>query len=215
MVDSSLEVKNYGILASGQGSNALSLIVKGLEFGRPPQFVILNRDNSPLIDKAEKLGIKTYFLESTLKGEDLDFEARVLNLCQVHQVDWLFLAGFLKILSGPFIDHFNYVGFSQILNIHPSLLPKYPGLGGYKKAYKNNDPEFGHTIHLVTKGVDEGPILLQKVIPTNLSWSLEDMVTIGKKIENKSYALVLETLLKNGLSWDGKQAQLTWVLDVK
>ena len=215
MVDSSLEVKNYGILASGQGSNALSLIVKGLEFGRPPQFVILNRDNSPLIEKAENLGIKTYFLESTLKGEDLDFEARVLNLCQVHQVDWLFLAGFLKILSGPFIDHFNNVGFSQILNIHPSLLPKYPGLGGYKKAYKNNDPEFGHTIHLVTKGTDEGPILLQKVIPTNSNWSLEDMVAVGKKIENNSYALVLETLLKNGLSWDGKQAQLTWVIDVK
>lgn len=209
-----VNIRNYAIMASGQGSNALALIKKGLDLGRPPQFVIINKADSPLFELAKEQGIKVYSILSSPKGIDLDFEARVLNLCETHQVDWLFLAGFLKILSSSFINHFQQLGFSQIVNIHPSLLPKYPGLGGYKLAFTNNDNEFGHTIHLVTEGVDEGPVIYQKVIAREENWNFEEFTTVGKKSENKSYGLVLESLLKNGLSWDGQKAELTWELNI-
>ena len=137
------KVSKYAILASGQGTNALSLTRTGIELGHPPQLIIVNREDSPLLEEGKKLGIPTYFIKSSVKGVDQDFENRVLNLCHQYQVNWLFLAGFLKILSGAFLNEFNYGEFNQVINIHPSLLPKYPGLGGYKKAFTNKDIEFG------------------------------------------------------------------------
>lgn len=204
------KVNHYAILASGVGTNAFSLIQTGLMEKCPPRFVVCNKEDSPLLDKAKELGISTYFIPCSVKGVDKDFENRVLNLCKGHNVDWLFLAGFLKILSPEFLLEFNFHGFNQVVNIHPSLLPKYPGLGGYKKAFENNDKEFGHTLHLVTDGVDEGPILFQKVLTRGESLHLEDMIEIGKKEENKSYSLLLKSLLTNGYEWDGRELKIAW-----
>lgn len=204
------KVNHYGILASGVGTNALSLINTGLMNGCPPRFVICNKEESPLLTKAKEIGIPTYFIPSSVKGIDKDFENRVLNLCQTHNVDWLFLAGFLKILSSAFLQEFNFHGFNQVVNIHPSLLPKYPGLGGYKLAHRSGDKEFGHTIHLVTDGVDEGPILFQKILTRGSDLSLEEMIAIGKEEENKSYGLLLSSLLKNGWQWDGNELRIAW-----
>ena len=204
------KVLNFAILASGQGTNALSLIKTGIRCGYPPRFVVVNREDSPLLNKAKELGISTYFIGSSKKGVDKDFENRVLNLCHQYDVDWTFLAGFLKILSDEFLKQFNHYGFNQVINIHPSLLPKYPGLGGYKKAFENNDKEFGHSLHLVTEGVDEGPVLFQKVLERPSEISLEEMINIGKEQENLSYSHLLEALITNGFEWDGEEFLVSW-----
>jgi phosphoribosylglycinamide formyltransferase-1 len=214
-----INLKRYAIFASGNGSNAVSLIEEGLRHKCPPQFVLSNVQEAPILDKAKEMGIKVFTIVSKVKGIDRDFEEQALKLCQDFQIDWLFLAGFLKILSLQFLRAFQFKeitkdkdsskdGFYQVVNIHPSLLPLYPGLGAYKKAFDNKDPFFGHTVHLVTEGVDEGPILFQKKIQAQTFTSFEEFQQLGKKKENESYAYVLSTMLEHGLNWDGHKISL-------
>lgn len=203
-------VKDFAIMASGTGTNALSLIRKSIELDCPPRFVVVNKEESPLLELAKSFGLPTYYIPTVKKGIDQDFESRVLTLKENYKVEWLFLAGFLKILSTSFLHEFNQHGFNQVINIHPSLLPKYPGLGGYKKAFQNRDAEFGHTLHLVTDGVDEGPIIYQKVLSTKGLASLDDMISVGKEEENKSYVRLLKSLIKNGCYWDAGQLCVSW-----
>lgn len=186
---------NYAIFASGEGSNAMALIEKGLELGMLPCFLLSNVEDAPILEKAKNKGVPTFFCPSKKKGIDQEFESKALHLCQEYQVSWIFLAGFLKILSGDFVSEFTTEGRSQLINIHPSLLPKYPGLGGYKRAFKAGDKTFGHTIHFVTEGVDEGPIILQKEFDRDPQWDIDQMIQFGKEKENSSYALILEKLL--------------------
>lgn len=198
--------RNYAIFASGEGSNALSLIRKGLELKHPPQFLLCNVEEAPILKKASSLGIKTYFVPSLNKGLDSDFENELIQLCRKNNVEWVFLAGFLKILSANFLKEFTSDSLPQVLNIHPSLLPLYPGLGGYKKAYHNGDEFFGHTIHFVTEGVDEGPHILQRKFKRETSWGLDELIDFGKEMENKSYSKVLETLVLNGFKKESLSA---------
>jgi|GEM_PF-2066216 len=196
-----VKVKNYAIFASGTGTNALALINKGKQLGNPPRIVIVNREDSPLLVEVAKLGVECRYIPSTVKGVDSDFERNAVLACDEFSVDTLLLAGFMKILSAEFLNHFSNGMFNQVINIHPSLLPKYPGLSGYEKAYKNNDSEYGHTIHLVTEGVDEGPILIQVKLKPVSGESIDDFIGRGKDCENQSYANFLESILRKGIEY--------------
>lgn len=199
----------FAIFASGTGTNALALIDQARELGCFPEFVLVNKADSPLRDLIPTWDIPCYFISSKVKGSDLEFEKAVLDKCKQHNVSWVFLAGFLKILSPQFVQYFqNENGVSQILNIHPSLLPKYPGLGGYKKAWENQDEQFGHTIHIVTSELDSGPVLFQKAFETSDFDSLDELRNFGKEEENKSYQKVFKELYQENLLSEGERIWL-------
>lgn len=184
-------------MASGTGTNALALVDHGIDIGRPPAFVLVNRKSSPLLKEVPKRSIPVLYIPSSASGVDIDFEKAVIEKCLEYQVEWMFLAGFMKVLGNTFLSYFEKEGAYQVLNIHPSLLPKYPGLGGYDQAYKAGDSLYGHTLHLVNEGVDEGPILYQKEMPLNLHLSLDEVVEAGKVQENLSYKKLLQYIVKN------------------
>ncbi len=194
-----LKVSRYAIFASGSGSNALSLIEEGLRINCPPLLVISNVEEAPVLKKARNLGVESVLIPSQVKGLDPHFEKQAIELCQKYQIEWLFLAGFLKILSPEFLKAFQWNHLYRVVNIHPSLLPKYPGLGAYKKAYKNGDEVFGHSVHLVDEGVDEGPLLYQRELVRPQDCSFAEFCELGKREENKSYAKVLNALIGHGL----------------
>lgn len=205
---------NYSIMASGRGTNALALMKKGIELKRPPQFVIVNKEDSPLRKQCLEYNIPCHFIPSSPKGIDKVFEEAVINLCHRDRVEWIFLAGFLKILSPEFLKAFNFEkGINRVINIHPSLLPKYPGLGGYKKAFENGDKVFGHTIHLVTSELDCGPVLYRKEIERKINMNLEEMQTIGLEIENQSYSQLLSEFIKTGFVMEKKNLKRIELLD--
>lgn len=194
---------NFSIFASGTGTNALALIEKAKELSLVPEFVLVNKKESPLLKIVPEMGIPCFFIESKIKGVDSEFEAKAKNLCEEYDVEWLFLAGFLKILSFDFVKGFEIRdGVSRILNIHPSLLPKYPGLGGYKKAWTNGDETFGHSIHLVTPDLDSGPTLFQKSYDRKNYNSFDHFLETCKREENDSYKKVFQNLVENGLSFE-------------
>ena len=182
--------KNTAVLISGRGSNLRSLI----KYSKTKKslikivLVVSNNFSAKGLNYANKSKIKNVFIKySTRKS----FEDRLLILLKRYNVDLICLAGFMKILSGSFIRKF----YKPILNIHPSLLPKYKGLNTHNKAIQNKDKYSGATVHIVNEKLDSGKIILQKrvkILKSDSGKSLEKKVL---KIEHKIYPKAIVKLL--------------------
>ena len=150
------------ILISGSGSNMVEL-VKSMHNGHPafPSVVISNKSDAPGLKKAKDLGVPTEVIDHQyINKNGLDFEKELIKVLKLYNVEIICLAGFMKILSKKFIDNFK----DRILNIHPSLLPKYRGLNTHKRAITSNDSIAGCSVHLVTPELDGGPVLAQSKV---------------------------------------------------
>ena len=184
--------KKIAIFISGRGSNLKSLI----KYSNTKKsiikivLVISNNFSSKGLDYAKKSKIKNIYIKYSNKK---NFENRSLKLLKQNNVDLICLAGFMKILSGNFIKKF----YKPILNIHPSLLPKYKGLNTHKRAIKNKEKFSGATVHIVNKKLDAGKIILQKrvkILKSDCEKSLQKKVL---KIEHKIYSKAIEKLFTN------------------
>ena len=147
------------ILISGSGSNMVQLI-KSMDHEHPafPSIVISNKSDALGLKKAQDLGIPTKVIDQNLiKSNGLNFEIELINILIENKINIICLAGFMKILSEKFIKKFS----DRILNIHPSLLPKYKGLNTHARALASNDAIAGCSVHLVTAELDGGPVLAQ------------------------------------------------------
>ena len=184
--------KKIAIFISGRGSNLKSLI----KYSNTKKsiikivLVISNNFSAKGLDYAKKSNIKNIYIRYSNKK---NFENRSLKLLKQNNVDLICLAGFMKILSGNFIKKF----YKPILNIHPSLLPKYKGLNTHKRAIKNKEKFSGATVHIVNKKLDAGKIILQKrvkILKSDCEKSLQKKVL---KIEHKIYSKAIEKLFTN------------------
>ena len=150
---------SVAILISGSGSNIVQLI-KSMDHEHPafPSIVISNKSDALGLKKAQDLGIPTKIIDQNLiKSNGLNFEIELINILIENKINIICLAGFMKILSEKFIKKFS----DRILNIHPSLLPKYKGLNTHARALASNDTIAGCSVHLVTAELDGGPVLAQ------------------------------------------------------
>ena len=150
---------SVAILISGSGSNMVQLI-KSMDHEHPafPSIVISNKSDALGLKKAQDIGIPTKVIDQNLiKSNGLNFEIELINILIENKIDIICLAGFMKILSEEFIKKFS----DRILNIHPSLLPKYKGLNTHARALASNDAIAGCSVHLVTAELDGGPVLAQ------------------------------------------------------
>ena len=182
--------KNTAILISGRGSNLRSLIKYAKTKKSLIRIVLVVSDNFSAkgLNYANKSKINNIVLKYSNRKS---FENRLLKLLKINNVNLICLAGFMKILSGSFINKFN----NPILNIHPSLLPKYKGLNTHNRAIRNKDKYSGATVHIVNKKLDSGKIILQKkvkILKSDSGKSLEKKVL---KIEHKIYPKAIIKLL--------------------
>ena len=182
--------KSTAVLISGRGSNLRSLIKysKTKKSKIKIVLVISNNPNAKGLEYASKSKIKNIFIRYSNK---VSFENRLLRLLKKNNIDLICLAGFMKILSGSFIKEF----YRPIINIHPSLLPKYRGLNTHSRAIQNKDKYAGATVHIVNEKLDSGKIILQKkvkIIKSDTSKSLEKKVL---KIEHEIYPKAITKLL--------------------
>lgn len=190
-------MKNIALLASGTGTNALNLIEEAKAFKNVRvACLIVDTLESPLPDivreKHPMLPVHRILPMGGLKGQarKLDHEKRVLETLTNHEVNYICLAGYMRILGPLLLDTFR----NRIVNIHPSLLPLYPGLDSYKRAFEDRVSESGVTVHIVDEGVDTGPVLFQERFPRLESDTLDDFVQRGKEVEWKLYPLILKRL---------------------
>jgi phosphoribosylglycinamide formyltransferase-1 len=182
---------NISIFISGRGSNLLSLIKysKIKKSKIKINLVISNNKFSKGLEFAKKNKIKYHVINYSKKKQA---ELKILRYLIKNKVDLICLAGFMKILSSDFIRKLK----KPILNIHPSLLPKYKGLNTHRRVIKNKDKFTGATVHLVTPKLDTGKIILQKKVRILKSDTEQTLAKKVLKIEHKLYPAAIEKFLK-------------------
>ena len=176
------------VFISGNGSNLKSLIKSSRDYNFPItiQLIISNNANAKGVRFAKQYSIPYKFFPS---GNKEKFERNSLFEIKKRKIKFLCLAGFMKILSNNFIKAFGY----KIINIHPSLLPKYKGLNTHKRVLENNEKFSGCTVHYVTSKLDSGKIIMQKKIKIVKN---DNAKSLQKKILKKEHKLYPEAIRK-------------------
>ena len=155
--------KRVAIFASGGGSNAVKLM-ESMQGDHPamPALIVTNQPNAGVIQQAERFGVACEMIDhKPYAGDRTAFETEIQNRLIPYQIDMICLAGFMRVLTAGFTDHWS----GRMLNIHPSLLPKYKGLNTHARAIEAGDKRAGCTVHEVTAELDDGPILGQVSVP--------------------------------------------------
>ena len=198
-------MKNIGILLSGRGSN-FEAIARNVEAGKIPAkiaLVISNREQAPGLECARQIGLKTLFIPS--KGVEREaYDGKVVAALKEAQVDLVCLAGFMRILSPVFIRAFQ----GRILNIHPALLPAFPGLDAQKQALDYGVKFSGCTVHIVDEGMDTGPIVLQAVVPVLDNDTVETLSARILKEEHRIYSEAVCLMVEDKVRIEGRRTVL-------
>jgi len=163
------------ILISGNGSNLQSLIDNAKKIDFEICSVISNKEDAFGLKRAERANISTNFVDPNRFESREDFDKQLIAIIDELDIGLIILAGYMKILSSDFINHFA----GKILNIHPSLLPKFPGLNTHRKAIDAKEKYHGATVHFVTEELDGGPIINQEIVeidPIDTEYSLAQKV---------------------------------------
>jgi formyltetrahydrofolate-dependent phosphoribosylglycinamide formyltransferase len=173
------------VLISGAGSNMAALIDAATRAGAPFEVVLVlsNKPDAGGLALAENMGVATAVVDHTPFGKDrAAHEQAIQSTLDAHRVEVVALAGYMRLLT-PFLVG-RWAG--RMLNIHPSLLPKYPGLDTHARALAAGDAEAGCTVHLVTDGVDEGPVLGQARVPIEPG---DTPVTLARRVLSAEHEL--------------------------
>lgn len=183
------------IFASGTGSNAEALIKKMKDLGGEIEFVFSDKREAGVLEKAMRLGVKTYLIEKT--SDRVAHEDEVLKLVHRHCIDWIFLAGYMRLISTSFLQILQELhhGATQIVNIHPSLLPAYPGSQAMERAFADQVSYSGITVHFVDEGMDTGKIILQEQVALQKFESFSDFKMKMHSVEHRLYGQFLENVI--------------------
>src|SRR5271165_5999105 len=195
--------RRIGVLLSGRGSNFVAL-ADSVAAGRIPNaeiaIVVSNREGAPGIDKANELGIPTRVIPS--KGLEREaYDRQVVAVLREQGVDLICLAGYMRLLSPYFVASFP----NCILNIHPALLPSFPGLESQRQALEYGVKFAGCTVHFVDENLDAGPIVLQAVVPVD---DADTETTLSEKIlheEHRIYSEAVKIVLEGKFKLEGRR----------
>jgi len=181
------------ILASGSGSNAQAIMNWASHSEMAEVVCVLSDKKSAFVlERARSAGIPALFVRKLKNETRAEFDQKMIVRLADYNPDWIVLAGFMKLLTPEFLNVFK----NKIVNIHPSLLPLFPGTDGYGDAFRAGVSESGCTVHFVDEGMDTGKIIDQKRFDLIPGESFEEFKARGLKIENEFYPIVLEKLLK-------------------
>lgn len=201
--------KRIAVLISGSGSNLQALIDHQKQHPELYQIVLVisNKADAFGLQRAEKAGIKNIVIDHKQFADRETFDAELQNALENSQAELVVLAGFMRILTEEFTQHF----LGKMLNIHPSLLPKYPGLNTHQRAIDAGDCEHGLSVHFVTPELDGGPAILQAKVCIENEDSVETLQNKVHQQEHLAYPLVVQWFaegrleFKNGQAWFDQQ----------
>jgi phosphoribosylglycinamide formyltransferase-1 len=199
---------NLAILISGRGSNMENILkaVKKNKILINPVIVISNKPDAKGLAIAQKLGVKTEVVESNgLKGGNWQYDSKLVSVLEKHNVTsqngLICLAGFMRIMSPEFIRHYK----ERIINIHPAILPSFPGLHSQRQALEYGVKYSGCTVHFVDEGVDTGPIILQAVVKIKDNDTEESISKRILKYEHKIYPEAVKLFAKGKIKIVGRK----------
>lgn len=195
------------VLASGRGSN-LQALIDGIEAGQVQASivaVISNKKDAVALERARKHGIRDLFVDPKPFAGQPDsreaYDGALLAMLQQHDVELVLLAGYMKIVTSVLVNAYA----NRMMNIHPSLLPSFPGLDVQKKAIEWGCKLAGCTVHFVTEGVDEGPIILQAAVPILDNDTPETLAARILVQEHKLYPRAVELYAEGRVRVEGRR----------
>ncbi|WP_315708051.1 phosphoribosylglycinamide formyltransferase [Brenneria uluponensis] len=199
-------MKNIVVLISGQGSN-LQALINACKNGRIKGRVAAVFSNNPDafgLTRAQEAGIDTHVLSPKNFEERAAYDAALADEIEKYTPDLVALAGYMRILSPEFVERFA----GKMLNIHPSLLPKYPGLHTHAQALANGDMVHGTSVHFVTDDLDSGPVILQAKVPIFAEDTEQNVLERVQVQEHTIYPLVVNWFLEGRLKMKDGEAWL-------
>jgi len=159
---------NFAIFVSGRGSNMAALLeacASGRILGQP-RLVFSNKASAPALERAAAMGYSIASADPKTFATREDYDAHVVQILREHQINAVVLAGYMRIVTSTFLDAFP----DAVINIHPALLPSFPGVDGVKKAWDYGVKVAGCTVHFVDPLVDHGPIIVQRALVVEQEW---------------------------------------------
>jgi phosphoribosylglycinamide formyltransferase 1 len=194
------------VLVSGWGTN-LQAVIDGCENGSINAEVVLvvtNKTEAGAITRCEKANVPWKFVDHRIYKTREAFDEKLIEILKAAKVDLVLLAGFMRILTESFIDAFP----GAIMNIHPALLPSFPGLHAARQALEYGARFSGCTVHFVDKGVDSGPVILQSVVPVVEDDSEETLQARIQEQEHKIYPAAVQLFAENRLKIEGRKVRI-------
>jgi phosphoribosylglycinamide formyltransferase 1 len=191
------KLKSIVVLISGNGSN-LQAIIDACEQGKIPakiSAVISNKADAYGLQRAKIANIPAVFIDHSPFASREEYDRQLLTQIDTYCPDLIVLAGFMRILSHQFVEHFE----GKMLNIHPSLLPKYKGLHTHQRAIDAGDQEHGASVHFVTADLDDGPVILQSKVPIFAEQDAEELAQRVIVQERQMYPLVVKWFCQDRL----------------
>jgi len=198
----SLKKLKLAALVSGRGSNLQAIIdsIERNEMNVLLSLVLSNTDGALALKRAEEHGIESIFINPSSYPDRREFDKAMAGKLKEKSIDLICLAGYMRILGKEFIQTFS----GKIINIHPSLLPAFPGLNAQKQAIRHGVKFSGCTVHFVDEGVDSGPIILQTVVPV---YDSDEEKSLSQRIleqEHYLYPKAIKLIAENKLSLSGR-----------
>lgn len=202
-------MKNIVVLISGNGSNLQAIIdaCRSNKIAGNIVSVFSNKPEAYGLERAKLANIPAHFIDPANFGDRVAYDEALIEQIDAYQPDIVVLAGFMRILSPAFVTHYQ----QRLLNIHPSLLPKYPGLHTHRQVLANRDSFHGVTVHFVTEELDGGPMIIQAripVLPDDTEQSLQARIQTQ---EYRIYPLAISWLAQERLKMVGNQSFLDGV----
>jgi phosphoribosylglycinamide formyltransferase 1 len=207
MTGNNIPPLNLGVLASGRGSNFQS-ILNEIEKGRlhaRVKILIADNPDAYATERAKKHGIEYLVIRPKEFRTKDEFYVKVTDELKKRDVELVVLAGFMRIVGTPLIDAFP----NRIMNIHPALLPSFPGLHGHEQAIDYGVKISGCTVHFVDKGMDTGPIIIQAAVPVYDNDTEETLSERILKLEHKIYPEAIRLFSENRLKVEGRIVKIT------
>lgn len=198
-------MKNIAVLISGNGTN-LQAIIDNVQAGNingKIVAVISNKADAFGLERAKKAGIPEYFIDH--KGITREeHEQKIIEILEKNNVDLMVLAGYMRILTPLFVSKYKY----RLINIHPALLPSFPGTDGYGDTFNYGCKVGGCTVHFVDEGVDTGPIIIQKVNEIREDDTLESFKQRGLEIEHQALPEAVKLFCEDKLKIEGRKVKI-------
>lgn len=181
------------VFASGTGSNFMAIAKATRDGGLDADLALLfcDQPHAPVLKRAAELGVASRCFSPAEYESRAGYEGRLRDLLVDQRIDGVALAGYMRIIGQPLLD--SYPG--RILNIHPSLLPAFPGRHAIAEAYAAGATETGVTVHFIDAGVDTGPIIAQRSVPLIPGESLEGLTARVHRVEHELYPEVLQQVM--------------------
>lgn len=199
-------MQKFSVFASGNGSNLQAIIdaVKAGEIKAELALVFSDNRKAFALKRAEEAGIKTLVLEKKDYATPQSFERDIVIYLKEHEIDFIVLAGYMKILSPFFVREFP----NKIINIHPSLLPSFKGIHGIKDTFTYGCKVAGITIHFVDEKMDHGAIIAQETIPVHDDETLESLTERVHQLEHQSYPKIVRLFADGKLKIKGRKVKI-------